>query len=43
VDTVADVVAAGADILVAGSAVFEHGNIRANARRLLDAALQVAA
>jgi ribulose-phosphate 3-epimerase len=37
-ETVADVVRAGAELLVAGSAVFGHGNIRANAASLLDAA-----
>ena len=37
-DTVADVVRAGAEILVAGNAVFGHGDIRENARRLLQAA-----
>jgi ribulose-phosphate 3-epimerase len=36
--TVADVVRAGADLLVAGNAVFGHGNIRENARNLLHAA-----
>jgi ribulose-phosphate 3-epimerase len=36
--TVGDVVKAGAELLVAGSAVFGHGDIRANARQLLDAA-----
>jgi ribulose-phosphate 3-epimerase len=39
-DTVGEVVRSGAEILVAGSAVFAHGNARENARRLLDAALQ---
>jgi ribulose-phosphate 3-epimerase len=34
-DTVADVVPAGAQILVAGSAVFEHNTPRENARQLL--------
>ncbi len=34
-DTVADVVRAGAQILVAGSAVFEHDNPRETARQLL--------
>ena len=38
-DTVASVVAAGAEILVAGSAVFEDGNPRESARRLLESAL----
>jgi ribulose-phosphate 3-epimerase len=37
-DTVADVVNAGAELLVAGNAVFGHGNIRENARTLLQAA-----
>ena len=37
-ETVADVVKAGAELLVAGNAVFGHGDIRANAARLLDAA-----
>jgi len=36
--TVADVVKAGAELLVAGSAVFGHGDVRANARLLLEAA-----
>jgi ribulose-phosphate 3-epimerase len=36
--TVADVVRAGADLLVAGNAVFGHGDIRENARKLLQAA-----
>jgi ribulose-phosphate 3-epimerase len=37
-DTVADVVRAGAEILVAGNAVFSHGDVRENARKLLQAA-----
>jgi len=37
-DTVTDVVRAGADLLVAGNAVFGHGDIRENAKRLLQAA-----
>jgi len=37
-DTVADIVRAGAEILVAGSAVFEGGNPRENARQLLESA-----
>lgn len=37
-ETVADVVKAGAELLVAGSAVFSHGDIRANASKLLEAA-----
>jgi ribulose-phosphate 3-epimerase len=41
-DTVADVVHAGADLLVAGNAVFGAGDIRENARRLLQAALDAA-
>jgi len=36
--TVADVVRAGADLLVAGNAVFGHGNIRDNVTKLLQAA-----
>jgi ribulose-phosphate 3-epimerase len=39
-DTVDDVVKAGAEILVAGSAVFGPGGAEANARRLLAAARQ---
>ena len=38
VDTVADVVRAGAEILVAGNAVFGSGDPRSNAQRLLKAA-----
>jgi ribulose-phosphate 3-epimerase len=38
-DTVADIVRAGAELLVAGNAVFGHGDAKANARELLDAAL----
>jgi ribulose-phosphate 3-epimerase len=38
-DTLASVVTAGAEILVAGSAVFEDGNPRESARRLLESAL----
>jgi ribulose-phosphate 3-epimerase len=34
-DTVADVVRAGAEILVAGSAIFEHGDPREGTRQLL--------
>ena len=41
-DTVASVVAAGAEILVAGSAVFEEGNPRGSARRLLESAISAA-
>ena len=37
-DTIADVVRAGAEILVAGYAVFGQGNIQENARKLLHAA-----
>jgi ribulose-phosphate 3-epimerase len=37
-DTVGDIVRAGAEILVAGNAVFSHGDIRENARKLLEAA-----
>lgn len=37
-DTVGEVVKAGAEVLVAGNAVFGHGDIRQNARQLLDAA-----
>jgi len=37
-DTIADIVRAGAEILVAGSAIFEHGGARENAGRLLESA-----
>ncbi|MGB8475479.1 MAG: ribulose-phosphate 3-epimerase [Candidatus Acidiferrum sp.] len=37
-DTVGDIVRAGAEILVAGNAVFSHGDVRENARTLLRAA-----
>ncbi|RRA50092.1 ribulose-phosphate 3-epimerase [Acidipila sp. EB88] len=37
-DTIAEVVAAGGELLVAGSAVFAQGNAEQDARRLLDAA-----
>jgi ribulose-phosphate 3-epimerase len=37
-DTVADVVRAGAEILVAGNAVFGHGDPKKNAEALLKAA-----
>jgi ribulose-phosphate 3-epimerase len=37
-ETVSDVVKAGAELLVAGNAVFGHGDIRTNAKRLLEAA-----
>jgi ribulose-phosphate 3-epimerase len=39
-DTVADVVRAGAEVLVAGSAVFGHGDIRQNVEQLLQVARQ---
>ena len=39
-DTVADVVRAGAEVLVAGSAIFGHGDIRQNAEQLLQKARQ---
>ena len=38
-DTVTDIVRAGAELLVAGNAVFGHGDANLNARELLDAAL----
>jgi ribulose-phosphate 3-epimerase len=38
-DTVTDIVRAGAELLVAGNAVFGHGDAKLNARELLDAAL----
>jgi ribulose-phosphate 3-epimerase len=41
-DTVADVVHAGAEILVAGNAVFGNGNPRQNAQALLKAATEAA-
>jgi Pentose-5-phosphate-3-epimerase len=41
-ETVASIVRAGAEILVAGSAVFEGGNPRENAKRLLESALLAA-
>jgi ribulose-phosphate 3-epimerase len=41
-DTVADVVRAGAEILVAGNAVFGHGDPRKNAETLLKAATESA-
>src|SRR5262245_48122480 len=41
-DTVADVVRAGAEILVAGSAIFEQGDPSENARRLVKSALDAA-
>ena len=37
-DTVTDIVRAGAELLVAGNAVFGHGDAKANARELLEAA-----
>jgi ribulose-phosphate 3-epimerase len=37
-DTVGDIVRAGAEILVAGNAVFGKGDIRENAKRLLETA-----
>jgi ribulose-phosphate 3-epimerase len=37
-DTIGDIVRAGAEILVAGNAVFSHGDIRENASNLLEAA-----
>ncbi|HUN62088.1 MAG TPA: ribulose-phosphate 3-epimerase [Candidatus Sulfotelmatobacter sp.] len=37
-ETVSDVVKAGAELLVAGSAIFSQGDIRANASKLLEAA-----
>jgi len=36
--TIADIVRAGAELLVAGNAVFGHGDVRQNARDLLHAA-----
>jgi ribulose-phosphate 3-epimerase len=41
-DTVADVVRAGAEILVAGSAIFKQGDPRENARQLLESAREAA-
>ncbi len=41
-ETVADVVRAGAEILVAGNAVFGHGDPKNNAQKLLKAALEAA-
>jgi ribulose-phosphate 3-epimerase len=37
-DTVSDIVRAGAELLVAGNAVFGHGDAKTRARELLDAA-----
>jgi ribulose-phosphate 3-epimerase len=39
-DTVGDVVRAGAEILVAGNAVFGHGDPKSNAQKLLKAATE---
>ncbi len=39
-DTVAEVVRAGAEILVAGNAVFGNGDPKTNAQRLLKAATE---
>ena len=39
-DTIADVVRAGAEVLVAGSAIFGHGDIRQNVEQLLRMAQQ---
>src|SRR5580704_12924706 len=41
-ETVTDIVQAGAEILVAGSAIFEHGAPRENTRQLLESALDAA-
>jgi ribulose-phosphate 3-epimerase len=41
-DTVGEVVRAGAELLVAGNAVFGHGDARADARKLLKAANEAA-
>jgi len=41
-DTVGEVVPAGAEILVAGNAVFAHGDPRQNAQKLLKAANEAA-
>jgi len=41
-DTIASIARAGAEILVAGSAVFEKGNPKESARRLLESALGTA-
>ena len=40
VDTVGKVVRAGAEILVAGNAVFSHGDPKSNAENLLKAAME---
>ena len=37
-DTIANIVCAGAEILVAGSAIFEHGSPRESASQLLESA-----
>lgn len=37
-DTIGDIVRAGAELLVAGNAVFSQGDVRENARKLLQAA-----
>jgi ribulose-phosphate 3-epimerase len=37
-DTVEEIVRAGADLLVAGNSVFGHGDAKQNAKHLLDAA-----
>jgi ribulose-phosphate 3-epimerase len=37
-DTVEDIVRAGAELLVAGNAVFGHGDAKQNAKQLLEAA-----
>jgi ribulose-phosphate 3-epimerase len=41
-DTVADVVRAGAELLVAGNAIFRNGDIRQNASKLLQTAKSAA-
>lgn len=41
-DTIADIARAGAELLVAGNAVFGHGDAKQNVRELLDAALAAA-
>jgi ribulose-phosphate 3-epimerase len=40
-DTVEEIVRAGAELLVAGNAVFGHGDAKQNAKQLLDAARAV--
>jgi ribulose-phosphate 3-epimerase len=37
-DTVEEIVRAGAELLVAGNAVFGHGDAKQNAKQLLDVA-----